>query len=112
MSNSEFVILCNKNLKEILASKDDDIVKNETQLNILINLLEIIKIICRLQTIQKNKELIEKEKKEELNKQNEDNLLITPTPNNESEEVNLKPRTSKIKNKKKMTKNIFDVFNQ
>ena len=63
MSNSEFVILCNKNLKEILASKDDDIVKNETQLNILINLLEIIKIICRLQTIQKNKELIEKEKK-------------------------------------------------
>jgi hypothetical protein len=54
MSNSEFVTLCNMNLKEILAAKDDDIVNSESQLNILKNLLEIIKIICRLQTIQKN----------------------------------------------------------
>ena len=112
MSNSEFVTLCNMNLKEILAAKDDDIVNSESQLNILKNLLEIIKIICRLQTIQKNNELIEKEKKEKLNKQNEDNLLETPTPNNENQETNLKARNSNINNKKKKTKNIFEVFNQ
>ena len=112
ISNSEFVALCNMNLKEILAEKDEDIVNSENELNILKNLLEIIKIICILQTTQKNNELIEKEKKEKLNKQNEDNLLITPTPNNENEESNLKARNSKINNKKKKTKGIFDIFNQ
>ena len=68
ISNSEFVALCNMNLKEILAEKDEDIVNSENELNILKNLLEIIKIICILQTTQKNNELIEKEKKEQLKK--------------------------------------------
>ena len=115
IENDEFINLCNNNVKEILIENDDDIVENENELNILTNLLEMIRIICRLQALINKQILKEKLLQQDIEKQNKENEENEKKEENQENQEALPENSNAINNKNKLKskkqKNIYENFN-